>query len=389
MAYVPHTVVKPKLIAETGIDILGEKLDALSSLTKFVPDQFFGSEGDTVSVRVKGTLPVREYGWKNDRSEPIKTDVYKETKVDLTVGALNTYSSTKLTDEDKKFDFNGDFGRLTDAQTDTIAEDLERRALKHILAAPFEACLAIDPSTANIKAQAEIGRDYLYNKFVEAAQILSKLRAPKDERFARVGANIAAQIRMNQKLVLANGANTDGAFNSFVIGSYAGFNCVEDPSLPADEAIVYVKSAYQYWNYAPSIPQGAIAGAIAAKNGVQMRWIHDYDPGYQVERSTWSTWSGFAHAKDMLKAVNTDETQMLIGTQQYFLRGLKIVIGAASAGWVPGDGGVNGGERKGASPTSELGLVYTGQPFAGTRGEGSNYPNVLDTAIAAAADLVP
>lgn len=392
MAYDPHVVVKDQVIVDTGLEILGEKVDVLSTMTKFTPEKFFGAAGDTVSVRVKGTLPVRHYGIRNDRSQPIKTDVYKETKVDLTVSAEDAYSAVALTEEQKAFDLKGGFGDLVDAQTDAIAEDTQRVALQHILDAPFEACLAVDPSTANLKASIEIGQDYIYNQLVKARQILTKLRAPEGERFVRAGSEVAALIRMNQRLTRVTDPGAT-ALSQYDIGQIAGFNIVEDPFMPADEAIVYVKSAYQFWNYAPGVPDGAIKGGIGNKNGIAMTWIYDYDSSYQVDRSSWKTWRAWGHAKDLLKQINEDKTQTLIGTEQYFLRGLKIKIGDASidevtgnlsatnVGWVPGDGrDTVGGTRKGTLATSELGLVFAGKPFVGTLPEGGShdYSRVAD-----------
>lgn len=385
MAYDPHVVVKDQVIVDTGLEILGEKVDVLSTMTKFTPEKFFGAAGDTVSVRVKGTLPVRHYGIRNDRSQPIKTDVYKETKVDLTVSAEDAYSAVALTEEQKAFDLKGGFGDLVDAQTDAIAEDTQRVALQHILDAPFEACLAVDPSTANLKASMEIGQDYIYNQLVKARQILTKLRAPEGERFVRAGSEVAALIRMNQRLTRVTDPGAT-ALSQYDIGQIAGFNIVEDPFMPADEAIVYVKSAYQFWNYAPGVPDGAIKGGIGNKNGIAMTWIYDYDSSYQVDRSSWKTWRAWGHAKDLLKQINEDKTQTLIGTEQYFLRGLKIKIGDASVdtdtglptetnvGFLPGDGRTDvGGDRKGALATSELGLVYAGKPFVGTLPAGGSH----------------
>ena len=373
MAYQNHEVVKDQVIADAGIEILGEKLDILNSFTKFSPDQYFGADGDTVSVRVKGTMPVRHYGFRNDRSQPIRTDVYKETKVDLTVSAEDAYSSAALTDEQKKYEMDGSFGRLTDAQTDAIAEDTHRKALHVLQSAPFEACLALDPSTANIQAQHEIGRDYIYNKFVQLAQILTKLRAPAGERYARVGSTIAAELRMNNKLIQSLGDPSGSALTGFNVGQFAGFNIVEDPFLPDDEGFIYVKSAYQFWNFAPAVPEGAVRGATTNKNGVAMTWIVDYDSSYQVDRSTWKTWRGWNFAKDMLKQVNSDETQIIIGKEQYFLRGAKIKLGAESEGFLPGDGGEAIGGRKGAAADSELGLVFAGKPFVGSLPEGNSH----------------
>ncbi|GAA1411919.1 hypothetical protein AUR04nite_00490 [Glutamicibacter uratoxydans] len=381
MAYVPHEPLKDQLIVDTGLNILGEKVEVLNTMTKFSPEQYLGAQGDTISVRVKGTLPVRHYGIRNDRSQPIQTDVYKETKVDMTVQIEDAYSSVALTEEQKAFDLKGGFGDLTDAQTDTIAEDTQRQALEHLLGATFEAQVNIDPSDANIKAAMDVGRDYIYNRLDTARMVLNKLRAPADERYVRAGSEVASILRQNQRLTRTYGDAGAQALSMYDVGNIAGFQITEDPYMPADEAIVYVKSAYQFWNYAPGVPQGAAHGAIGNKNGIAMTWIVDYDSSYQVDRSTWKTWRAWGYAQDMLKQINTDKTQTLIGTEQYFLRGLKIKIGAEADGFLPGDGKAGvGGARKGASATSELGLVFTGKPFAGTlpAGNSHDYSRVAD-----------
>lgn len=380
MSYTPHGVVKPQVIADTGVAILGEKTVILNRFTKEVPDRFFGAHGDTVTVRVPGTLPARTYGWRNDRSLPIKVDVYQETTVDITVNADDLYSAVRLTDEQKAFDFGGSFGRLTDAQTDAIAENLNRKALKVATDLPFEYAMGVDISSTNIKAQAEINRDVYFNAFVDAGQAMNRMRVPFSERVALVGAQVAADIKKSQKLIAVVGDNSSSAYAAAVLGIYAGFTIVEDANVSPNEAIVVSKSGIAFWNYAPAIPEGAKKGAIASKDGISMRWLMDYDTGYQMDRSSWNTWFGFRHVEDLLVQINEDETQMLIGTEKFFTRGVKLIFGDGTGGWEPGDGSNNGPEgRKAADPDSELALVWNNQPFGGTLPQGEFYPAVLQT----------
>lgn len=388
MAYEPHGVVKEQRIVDAGTALLDKKSDVLGLFTKETPDQWFGSENDTVTVRVPGTLPVRTYGWKNDRSEPIRTDTYRETTAQVRINATDYYNATKLRDEDLVFDFGGSFGKLTNAQTDILAKKLNWDAMHVVRNLPFEYGQGVDISAAAIKAQAEIGRDVFYNAFVDAEAALNKLRVPFEERVALVGSNVAAEIRKSQKLHLATGDNSGQAFASSVLGTYAGFSIVADPNVAADEALLVTKSGVAFWNYAPPVPLGAVRGATASVNGVSMRWVQDYDTGYMLDRSVWNTWAGFRHVEDNLVQVNQDESQEIIGEETYFLRGAKLIFGDGTGGWVPGDGSNNGPtDRKGADADSELARVFNGQPFAGELPAGQNFPNVLDTALARIAEL--
>jgi hypothetical protein len=388
MAYVEHDVVKPQVIADSGVAILGKKTTILNRFTKEVPDRFFGAAGDKVTVRVPGTLPARTYGWRNDRSQPIKTDVYQETTVDITVNADDLYSAVRLTDEQKAFDFGGSFGRLTDAQTDAIAESLNRRALRVATDLPFEYALGVNVSRAAVVAAAEINQDVFFNAFVDAGKAMNRMRVPFSERTALVGAQVAAEIQKSQKLVQIVGDNSGSPFSNAVLGVYAGFTIVEDANVDPDEALVVSKTGIAFWNYAPAVPDGAKKGAISSKDGISMRWLMDYDTGYQMDRSSWNTWFGFRHVEDMLVQINEDETQMMIGTEKYFTRGIKLIFTDGNGGWAPGDGTDKGPEgRKGAPANSELAKVWNNQPFTGTLPEGEDYPQVLATLRAELAEL--
>lgn len=379
-----HNVVKPQKIVDTAITALNDKLSVTHTVTKRSFDEFKGQDNDTISFRVPGTLPVRSYGWRNDRSEPIRTDTYTETKVDLTVSPENDYSAVKLSDEAREWDFGGEWGRIFTAQISTIVRTLEFDVLNEIVTAPYEAMIVVDPSTTNIKAQADIGRDLFFNAFSDAKQIMAKMRCPMDGAvYATAGANFASHLRKNQKLALATSDN-GSAFADNLIGTYAGITVVEDLNIDPDACFVYAQSGVLMFNAAPQIPLGVNHGAIQNVGGISLRWIQDYDPGYQIDRSTFSAWKAFSYVKDSLIQRNTDKTQDIVGSSQYFLRGVKIVLKsgtfASATQYVPGDGGAATGGRAGASASSELGKVFNGQPFAGSLPAGEDYPNVLLTA---------
>src|SRR5699024_11908886 len=69
--------------------------------------------------------------------------------------------------------------------------------------------------------------------------------------------------------------------------------------------------------HAPAIPQGAVRGARTNVNGVGMRWLVDYDNGYQVDRSTFNTWTGFNYARDFVKG-HDNVGNVVFGTEPYF-----------------------------------------------------------------------
>lgn len=384
MPYIEHKLKKDKSIMELGRTLLAPKLDVLDKFTTFAPEQFYGQEGFKETVTVPGALPAREYGWRNDRSEPIKTDVYEETTVDMTVeGPSNLYSSVKVSDEQKEYDLEGSFGRLTDAQTTALADKINARARGQIMDAPYEISIAADVRRDKILEDAEIGQDTWFNAFVQAGRRLNQLGVPSTSRTALVGSAVAASLQQSQKLTKVRGNNDDQAFSTANIGVYAGFNIVEDTAnlVDPDEALVFDSSGFLFWSFAPQIPEGAVRGARTNVGGIGLRWLVDYDHGYQVDRSTWSGWSSFNYAKDFVQGFDT-EGMRVHGVNPYFVRGAKIVFKDGTGGFLPGDNGADTNGRQGASADSELGRYFNGQPLkTGSTPTGNWYPSVLEGSV--------
>lgn len=380
MSYTEHKLAGDAEIVEAGMHLMAPKLNVLDMFSTFAPERFYGQAGDKITVRVPGALPAREYAWRNDRSEPIKTDTYEETTVDITVAPpTNDYSAVKLSDEQKKFDLGGDFGRLTDAQTSAVANKINFRARQELINAPYELAIAADVTRKAVLEAMEVNEDVWFNAFIDAGAELDKLGVPFTGRSALVGAAVAAQIQKSQKLLKIEGTNSDSVFAQANIGNYAGFTIIRDTAnlVPADEALVFDRSGFQFWSYAPDIPQGAVRGGRTNVTGVGMRFLVDYDAGYQLDRATWNSWTGFNYARDFVQGHDTDQ-QLVRGTTPYFVRGVKLIFKDGTGGFTPGDGGSADNGRQGASATSELSRYYKGEPLkVAATPAGSWYPNVL------------
>ena len=377
MANGQHTVVKPEKIAAAAVVAIGEE----SVLTKTVErrsfDEFKGAAGDKITFRVEGTLPVRSYEWRNDRSEQIKTDTYVEQTVDLTVEPNNDYSAVALIDEALEFDFKGAWGKIFNAQVKAVTGGLDRRIRAQVLSAPYERVMALVASSANKAAAAADGEDLVFNFFSDVQAELKALRNPDANVVAVVGSGWANLLRKASKSTKNEGTG-DGAFASNVIATFANITAVEDPTLAKNEGYVYAASAFLLFTAAPKVPVGAVQGGISNENGYALRWIQDYDASRQIDRSTFNSWIATGVTKDNLRQINTDGTQEIVDTVQYFVRGIKIVLAAdataATAAEIkPGDGKTRTNGSLGSLSTSTLAKVYNDQPFAGTLPAGENF----------------
>lgn len=377
MANGQHTVVKPQKIADAALVAIGEESVLSQTVERRTFDEFKGVAGDTITFRVEGTLPVRSYAWRNDRSEQIKVDTYVEQTVNLTVEPNNDYSAVALIDEALEFDFAGAWGKLFNAQIKAVTRGLDARVRSQVLNAPYERIMALVASSANKAAAAADGEDLVFNFFSDVQAELKALRNPDSNIVAVVGSGWANLLRKASKAKKNQGTG-DGAFASNVIDTFAGITAVEDPTLPKNEGYVYAASAVLLFTAAPRIPEGAKKGAISNEGGFALRWIQDYDSSRQIDRSTFNSWIATGVTKDNLRQINSDGTQEIVSATQYFVRGLKIVLAAdttaATAAEIkPGDAKARTNGSLGSSATSDLAKVYNDQPFAGTLPAGEDF----------------
>src|SRR4051812_12160276 len=93
-----HTIVKPQKIVDTGVGLVDRELVLPKMFRRESLDQFKGAFGDTLTYRVPGILPGRDYAFRNDRSAAIVFDEFTETTVNVTLSG-NAYSAVYLNDE--------------------------------------------------------------------------------------------------------------------------------------------------------------------------------------------------------------------------------------------------------------------------------------------------
>lgn len=375
MVYESHNKIKPKVILDTGIEILKDRSIASHLVTRDGFEKFAGAEGDTVNVKVPEPLRVREYALGNDRSQPIVTDTTGEISVPLKVERTRNYSAIKLSDEQRMFDFDGAWGDLQFRQLEAIAGYNQFKIIDQVVNAPYVIQRKVDATPASIKAQAELGRDPIYNAFVDATRDLKRLRAPGTGYVALAGSGAVAEIKKNQKLVSAEGTGT-GALAEVMVGKIGGVTVVEDPLIPDDEVHIFVKSAFLFYNAAPALPQSVPFASSAAVDGFALSWLMDYDTAFLVDRSVFQTIVGYSYTRDLIEVQDTQGAPH-VSDETYFTRGIKLKFQFAESDavqeWAPGDGG----EQEGGDPESFLALAFNKKRLAATDATGQPFPGVL------------
>ena len=322
MVYTPHQVNKIEKIVALTAGIMVDDLVLPQLVTHETVDQFKGAAGDKITKTVEGRLPYREYAFRNDRSEGIIFDVYKEGKTDITWGG-RIYSGVELTDEQHDFDLPG-WNKLAAKQAQAVAQGVNDRTASAIRNAPYNYTVGLGGADApgDIKAA-----------LFELRKLMNKLRV-RGERFLAVGSDVEQAILLDEKLTMTDAVSqgrAESALANAAIGKIAGFTIISDLTLPADEAYAFVPDAFVLLSGIPVIPQSAPFATTISHEGYGFRWIKDYDQKFFVDRSSVDLYTGVNHVEDFYlkkpeKATGSAPVTLEPSDVKAFIRGVKFSL---------------------------------------------------------------
>lgn len=324
-----HTPIKPEKLAATAAVALEESLVVPAVMQREGIEQFRGAKNDAINIKVEGTLPFRTYGWRNDRSVPLVFDEYTERTIQISFGG-DAYSAVKLTDEQNDMDFGG-WAKLVSKQTEAVGRGLERAAVDTVVNAPYAVTIGGSVASRDIRST-----------LLKAREIMTKFRAPKQNRVLLVGSEWETALLSADNLNLASNVGDEEAASALreaTIGRRFGFQIVVADDLPATSAVAMVPSAFIFATGAPSVPQSVGFGAGASHNGVALRWIRDYDANILTDRSVVNTYQGFRYVKDPLVAWDEGLKQGVVSTFEHFVRAVKLDLDATADVLPDGDDG--------------------------------------------------
>lgn len=316
-----HTKIKPEKLAATAAELMERELVVPKLFARKGIEEFKGAKDDTINVRVPGILPARDYEWRNNRAQPLLFDEYRERKLAVRFGG-NAYSATMLTDEQREMDFMGWTQDILPAQSRAVARKLEYGAIKALKDGKYSVTIG-----ANGKAASPAGN--VLAAILEARHALNRMGASKVKRTLLVGSDWDTILQGDGALVAGNVGNTiaESAFADALLGKVKGFDIVVSEDIAPDEAYALTGDSFVFLNAAPGVPDSAVAGAsMLSQDGIAMRWLRDYDPQYQVERSTVNTWYGYQQVLDPVIYVN-DDGQEVVSDDEYNIRSVKLTLG--------------------------------------------------------------
>ena len=317
-----NAVVQPQKLAAVAAEIIEQSVVVAGTFQREGFDQFQGAENDTVYIRVPGILPAHEIAdFRAERTTSILFDAFAERKVSLTLSG-NTYSATKLQDEQKDWD-NIQWARVITTQAEAIARSLEAKAVNLLTSTSYLATVAGTGVSGRTMRQALLRTRAVANRF----------KMPLERRTMVIGTAVEEAILNDDKLVLASNvgdATAQTALREATIGRIFGMNFVVSQEIPADKGYLYVPSAFALATAAPSVPQSATGGSAAAR-GFGARWVLDYDPTILAERSVVNTYNGVRSIKDvMLNAGKTDVIRSGNTVGEFLIRAIAFDVDATA-----------------------------------------------------------
>lgn len=316
-----HNIVKPQKMVAAAVGVLEGEVVVPNTFLKKGIDDFKGTENDTINMKVEGTLPARDYAWRNDRSAELIFDEYAERTIAVSFGG-NKYSGVRITDEQKDFDLESE-SFLPGVQAKAVGQGLEQGANAHLNSTTFNVTIG------NVEQNFKGG-------FIEARRVLNAFHVPKVNRVLLVGSDFAAALLDDDKMGLAQNVGESEAVNMLQearIGKRYGFTIIEGEDLAADEAVAYVPSAFVFLTGAPSIPQSIKAGATMSYEGIALRWMRQYNATRLREESIVNTYYGFDTVKDPVvywDGAAGESGQMKVTGSEYLVRAIKLKLDGAS-----------------------------------------------------------
>lgn len=320
MAYTEHTVVKPQVLSSTALGLVEREIVIPQLFMRNGIDAFQGALDDAINVKIPGVLPAHDYGWRNDRSNPIQVDTYAERKIQVSFGG-NAYSAVALTDEQKDMDFAG-WGTLLTAQARAVARHLEYAAVAALEKGMKENAISLKATV-----------DTLGTDIVEARRVLNAFGSAPGTKYLLVGSDFEAALQANDKFNLAVNVGekrAESALGQAQIGTWKGFQIVLSTSIAPNVAYAFDSTAFVFLNAAPSVPASIGAGATTSYDGLALRWVQDYDPLYMQDRSVVNTWYGFQTVKEPVVYWDDTKKAEAVSTGEYVARAVRIEIGATA-----------------------------------------------------------
>jgi hypothetical protein len=280
---------KPAVIITTVLGMLQQDLVLPQLVWKDGLGDFSGKYNDTITIRIPvptiaHTRKLRATG--ADRLM-VASDL-TETTVDVKLTDV-VYNAINLTDEERELDLRSFGTDVLPRQVRAVSEKLEYGVSSMIQHAPYQFVNSV-------------AEDGMWSGVVHTRRQLNDAKVPRDGRILICGSAIEEALLNDDRFIRYDSAGQDGAnrLQTATFGRIAQHDVVVVDTIPAGDAYLYHPTAFVMVTRAPGKPMlsPVAVSTVGSENGVQLRWMGDYDSSVTTERSIVDTWVGYKAVSD-------------------------------------------------------------------------------------------
>ncbi|MCK9921608.1 hypothetical protein MXD61_06845 [Frankia sp. AgPm24] len=266
-------------ISEVAIELLTRTLVLPRTVTTIPGEEFSGSNGDTITVRVPQPGTARE------QTAPGQTITYDDvTEIPVPVTVKHLYHAKRISDQEATLRLE-DFARqVTRVQVSAVATGAEQLLANKMNDLPVDV--------------GNIGVADVDDAVLEARTALGRADAPNGDRWAACSPEFAELVFKQETFSRADAAGDQTALREAIIGRWRGFMWVESNGIEPGTAVLYHQSGFVFANRVPVAPRGARESATTSAGGIGMRQIFQYAPDILSDSSVLSTFAGAAVVAD-------------------------------------------------------------------------------------------
>jgi hypothetical protein len=273
-------------ISRVALALLVRRLTLPRTATMIPGEEFAGSNGDTITVRVPQPGVALVQAAAGDALVPADVD---EVPVDVTLRHL--YHLKNVSDQELSMeleDFARQVTRVQVAAVATGAENEVATAMNDADAVGVTLQFPLDPADTEATKAVILG----------ARELLGDADVPPDGRWFAVSTDVATKVLMVPEFTKVNESGSDQALRRAVIGNLYGFTFVESNALEAGSAAAYHSSGIAFGLRVPVRPRGATESASLVEQGIGLRHVFQYDASTAQDQSLVSTFAGAAIVSD-------------------------------------------------------------------------------------------
>ena len=251
-------------ISRLAIELMTRRLVLANTVERVPGDEFRGSNGDTVTIRV----PVpRDANIQSTPGADIDTAPIDEDEAEVSV--VQVYDAAPVTDHDLTLSIQNYGRQVLRPMTDAVARGSEDQLAGAMNDVPADASYA-----------ETVDNDDTKDRLLEAWEELTDADVPPDDRFYAASAQIAARIMRHPEFTRVDASGSPQTLRRGVIGGLYGFTIVVSTGLGAGTGVAYHRSSFGFATFptAEMDGQAAVQSSVVTDQGISLRTLRQWNP---------------------------------------------------------------------------------------------------------------